>query len=67
MIAGAEPSLEELFADTIMDLFWRRDHLPPARARATIQTLQALVRRTRRTQPGFGDGRFNLPRSGVAA
>ena len=70
MIAGVEPSLEEILADPIMDLVWRRDHLPPDRARATIQTLQALVRRTSRTQPapvGSGGGRFSVPRSRVAA
>ena len=70
MIAGVEPSLEEILADPIMELLWRRDHLPPARARATIQTLQALLRRTSRTEPapvGFGGGRVSVSRSSVAA
>ena len=49
-----------------MDPFWPANHLPPARAHVTLG-IAGLVRRTRRTQPGFGDGRFNLPRSGVAA
>ena len=68
MTAGIEPSLDEDLADPIMGLLWHADHLPPARVRAHIRTLQALVRRTSDAKP-IADigGRFRGPRSNDAA
>jgi hypothetical protein len=69
MTAGVVPSLDEVLADQIMGLLWHADHLPPARARARIRTLQALVTRTSDAKPVLADigGRFRGPRSKDAA
>jgi hypothetical protein len=39
-----EPSLAELLADPIMALLWASDGLDPTAGRATVRSLQALVR-----------------------
>ena len=47
-----EPPLAELLEDPIMALLWASDGLDPAAARATVRSLQALVRgRGRRERP----------------
>jgi hypothetical protein len=43
----AEATLEELIADPMTALLWRRDGLESARARAIILELRERVRRTR--------------------
>ena len=48
-----EPPLAELLEDPIMALLWASDGLDPAAARATVRSLQALVR---------GRGRHARPR-----
>jgi hypothetical protein len=54
-VAGGrrEPSLAELLEDPMMALLWASDDLDPAAGRATVRSLQALVR---------GRGRHARPR-----
>lgn len=49
---GAEPTLDEVLDDPMMALLWRADSLEPVKARATVMSLQALVKRTGRTCRG---------------
>jgi hypothetical protein len=43
-----EPSLAELLEDPMLARLWASDGLDPATARATVRSLQALVRRRER-------------------
>ena len=58
-----EPPLDALLDDTIMRLLWRADRLEPAKARATVFGLQALVRRTNRARPDHGSAGARQRRS----
>jgi hypothetical protein len=53
---GLEPSLAELLEDPIMVLLWASDGLDPAAARATMRSLQALVRDQGRREPQARQG-----------
>lgn len=48
---ASEPRLQELLDDPMMSLVWRRDGLEPSVARATVRSLQALVRGRGDEQP----------------
>jgi hypothetical protein len=61
----AETTFEELLADPIMALLWRRDGLEPAQARGIIMELRERVRRTRSLggmtrQAGIDHGRVRV-------
>lgn len=68
-----EPSLEELLADPIMHLLWRRDRLDPHAARLRIGALRLLLRRVkveragRDPPPWHGDGQTQLHAVGLPA